>query len=71
MSTSDGWRVDRFPQSPGRMCLVRTPLWSLRRPMCKPELWLIIGKAALRDMRVNWYTDDPDACAALRERRPS
>ena len=24
-----GWRVDRFPQGPGRMRLVSTPLWSL------------------------------------------
>ena len=23
-----GWRVDRFPQSPGRMRLVSTPPWS-------------------------------------------
>ena len=44
-----GWRVDRFPQGPGRMRLVSTPLWSLRPPMCEPELWLIIGKAAQRD----------------------
>ena len=39
-----GWRVDRFPQGPGRMRLVSTPLWSLRAPTCEPELWLIIGK---------------------------
>ena len=25
-----GWRVDRFPQGPGRMRLVSSPLWSLR-----------------------------------------
>ena len=29
-----GWRVDRFPQGPGRMRLVSTPLWSLRPPAC-------------------------------------
>ena len=29
-----GWHVDRFPQGPGRMRLVRTPLWSLRPPTC-------------------------------------
>ena len=41
-----GWRVDRFPQGPGRMRLVSTPPWSLRPPTCEPELWLIIGKPA-------------------------
>ena len=40
------WRVDRFPQGPGRMRLVSTPPWSLRPPSCEPKLWLIIGKAA-------------------------
>ena len=44
-----GWHVDRFPQGPGRMRLVSTPLWSLRPPTCEPELWLIIGKAAQSD----------------------
>ena len=44
-----GWRVDRFPQGSGTVRLVSTPPWSLRPPMCEPELWLIIGKAALRD----------------------
>ena len=43
-----GWHVDRFPQGPGRIRLVSTPLWSLRPPTCEPELWLIIGKAAQR-----------------------
>ena len=46
---SSGWRVDRFPQGPGRMRLVSTPLWSLRPPTCEPELWLIIGKPAQRE----------------------
>ena len=46
-----GWRVDHFPQGPGRMRLVSTPPWSLRPPTCEPELWLIIGKAAQREMR--------------------
>ena len=41
-----GWRVDRFPQGPGRMRFVSTPPWSLRPPTCEPELWMIIGKAA-------------------------
>ena len=27
-----GWRVDRFPQGPGRMRLVSTSLWSSRPP---------------------------------------
>ena len=40
-----------------------------KTPMC--PLWLIIGKAALREMRVNWYADDPDAFAAQEERRSS
>ena len=44
-----GWRVDRFPQGPGRMRLVSTPLWSLRPPTCEPEVWSTIGKAAQRD----------------------
>ena len=44
-----GWRVDRFPQGPGRMRLVSSPPWSLRPPTCEPELWLITGKAAQRD----------------------
>ena len=44
-----GWRVDRFPQGPGRMRLASTPPWSLRPPTCEPELWMIIGKAAQRD----------------------
>ena len=43
-----GWRVDRFRQSSGRMRLVSAPLWSLR-PFIFP-LWLIIGKAAQRDV---------------------
>ena len=36
-STFD-WVLDRFPQDPGRMRLVITPLWSLRPPTCAPEL---------------------------------
>ena len=43
-----GWRVDRFPQGPGRTRLVNTPPWSLRSPTCEPELWLVIGKPAQR-----------------------
>ena len=66
-----GWRVDRFPQGPGRMRLVSTPLWSLRPPTCEPELWMIIGKAAQREMRAKWQADDPDAFAAQEERRSS
>ena len=34
---STGWRVDRFPQGPGRMRLVSTPPWSLRPPTCESE----------------------------------
>ena len=49
-----GWCVDRFPQGPGKMRLVSTPPWSLRPPTCEPELWLIIGKAAQREMRKKW-----------------
>ena len=64
-----GWRVDRFPQGPGRMHLVSTPPWSLRPPTC--PLWLIIGKAAQREMRAKWRADDPDAFAAQEERRSS
>ena len=63
-----GWRVDRFPQGPGRMRLVSTPPWSLRPPTCEPEHWLIIGKAAQREMRAKWQADDPDAFAAQEER---
>ena len=37
--------------------------------MC--PLWLIIGKAAHREMWVKWYADDPDAFAAQEERRSS
>ena len=62
-----GWRVDRFPQ--GRMRLASTPPWSLRPPTREPELWLIIGKAAQREMRAKWHADDPDAFAAQEERR--
>ena len=62
-----GWHVDRFPQGPGRMRLVSTPLWSLRHPTCEPELWLIIGKAAQRDEGEK-YADDRDALAAQEER---
>ena len=62
-----GWRVDCFPQGPGRMRLVSTPLWSLRPPTCEPELWLIIGKAAQRDEGER-YADDRDAFAAQEER---
>ena len=57
-----GWHVDRFPQGPGRMRLVSTPLWSLRPPTCEPELWLIIGKAAQRNEGER-YADDRDAFA--------
>ena len=60
-----GGVFDRFPQSLGRMRLVSTPLWSLRYPMC--PLWLIIGKAALRDEGER-YADDRDAFAAQEER---
>ena len=63
-----GWRVDRFPPGPGRMRFVSTPLWSLRPPTCEPELWLIIGKAAQREMRAKWEADDRDAFAAQEER---
>ena len=66
-----GWRVDRFPQGPGRMRLVNTPLWSLRPRTCEPELWLIIGMVAQREMRAKWQEDDPDAFAAQEERRSS
>ena len=66
-----GWRVDRFPQGPGRMRLVSAPLWSLKPPTCEPELWLIIGKAAQSEMRAKWQADDPDAFAAQEERRSS
>ena len=62
-----GWNVDRFPQGPGRMRLVSTPLWSLRPPTCEPELWLIIGKAAQRNEGER-YADDRDAFAAQEER---
>ena len=69
-ATPTGWRVDRFPQGPGRMRLVSTPLWSLRPPTCEPELWLTIGKAAQREMRAKWQADDPEArwCGRLRSR---
>ena len=63
-----GWRVDRSPQGPGRMRLVSTPLWSLRPPTREPEHWLIIGKAAQREMRAKWRADDRDAFAAQEER---
>ena len=66
-----GWRVDRFPQGPGMILLVSTPPWSLRPPTCEPELWLIIGKPAQREMRSEWQADDPDAFAAQEERRSS
>ena len=66
-----GWRVDRFPQGPGRMRLVNTPLWSSRPPTCEPELWLIFGMVAERDVRAKWQADDPDAFAAQEERRSS
>ena len=66
-----GWRVDRFPQGPGRMRLVSTPLWSLRAPTCEPELLLIIGKAAQRDVRAKWRADDHDEFVAQVERRSS
>ena len=64
-----GCVCDRFPQSSGRMRLGSTPLWSLRPPMCL--LWLIIGKAAQREMRTKWHADDHDASAAQEERRSS
>ena len=65
-----GWHVDRFPQGPGRMRLVSTPLWSLRPPTCEPEVWLIIGKAAQREEGEK-YADVRDAFAAQEERRSS
>ena len=52
-----GWRVDRFPQDPARMRLVSTPSWSLRPRTCEPELWLIIGKPAQREMRAKWEAE--------------
>ena len=55
-----GGVFDRFPQSSGR---------SLRSPMC--PLWLIIGKAAQREMRAKLRADDHDAFAAQEERRSS
>ena len=66
-----GWHVGRFPQGPGRMRLVSTPLWSLRPPTCEPEVWSTIGKAAQREMRAKWQADDRDAFAAQEERRSS
>ena len=54
-ASQTGSRVDRFPQGPGRMRLVSTPLWSLRPPTCEPELWLIIGKAGQREMRLHSF----------------
>ena len=66
-----GWRVDRFPQGPGRMRLVSHLLWSLRPPKWETELWLAIGKPAQRAMRAEWQADDPDAFAAQEERRSS
>ena len=63
-----GWRVDRFPQGPGRMRFVSTPLWSLRPPTCEPEVWSTIGNAAQREMRAKWQADDRDAFAAQEER---
>ena len=63
-----GWHVDRLPQAAGRMRLASTPPWSLRPPTFEPELWLIIGKAAQREMRAKWRADDPDAFAAQEER---
>ena len=66
-----GWRDDRFPQGPGRMRLVSTPLWSLRPPTCEPELWLIVVKVAQREMWAKWRADDRDALAAQEERCPS
>ena len=68
---STGWRVDRFPQGPGRMRRLSTQPWSLRPPTCEPELWLIIGKAAQREIRANVHADDPDAFAVQEERRSS
>ena len=53
------------------MRLVSTPPWSLKPPTCEPELWLIIGKPAQREMRAKWQADDPDAFAAQEERRSS
>ena len=53
------------------MRFVSTPPWSLRPPTCEPELWLIIGKAAQREVRAEWQADDPDAFAAQEERRSS
>ena len=53
------------------MRLASTPPWSLRPPTCEPELWLIIGKAAQREMRAKWQADDPDAFAAQEDRRSS
>ena len=70
-ASQTGSRVNRFPQGPGRMRLVSTPLWSLRPPTCEPELWVIIGKPAQRVMRAKWHADDPDAFAAQEERRSS
>ena len=66
-----GWRVDRFPQGPGRVRLVSTSPWSLRPPSCEPEIWLVIGKPAQRAMRAEWQADDPDAFAGQKERRSS
>ena len=66
-----GWHVDRFSQGPGKMRLVSTPLRSLRPPTCEPEVWLVIGKPAQREMRAEWQADDRDAFAAQEERRSS
>ena len=65
----NGWRVDCFPQDPGRTRLVSTSPWSLRPPTCEPELWLVIGKPAQRAMRAEWQADDLDAFAAQEDRR--
>ena len=55
------------------------PQWEHLRPGgvliasrgARPELRLIIGKAAQKEMRAKWHADDHDAFAAQEERRSS
>ena len=65
-----GCRVDRFPQGPGRMRLVSTPLWSWGLPRVNPSSGWSSARLPRRWGR-GGHVDDPDAFAAQEERCPS
>ena len=61
-----GWRIDRFGKE--RVRLVSVPPWSRRPPDVEPEVWIGIGRAARKELRLKWETEDPSGFQAQEAR---